>query len=47
MAQVVVTADMETESSRFPLEMEVMKLEMFPPGHEATNIIPIATMGVM
>ena len=47
MAAVVVTADMDTESSRLPLEMEVMKFDTLPPGQEPTRIIPIATIGVM
>ena len=43
----VVTADIDTESSRLPLEMAVMKFDTLPPGHEPTKIIPIATIGVM
>ena len=47
MAAVVVTADIDTESSRLPFEIEVMKFDTLPPGHDATKIIPIATIGVM
>ena len=47
MAAVVVTADIDTDNSRFPFEIEVIKFEILPPGHEATNIIPMATIGVM
>ena len=47
MAAVVVTADIDTESSRLPLEMEVMKFDTLPPGQEPTRIIPIATIGVI
>ena len=47
MAAVVVTADIDTESSRLPFEMEVMKFDTLPPGQEPTKIMPIATIGVM
>ena len=47
MAAEVVTADIDTESSRLPFEIEVIKFDTFPPGHDATKIIPIATIGVM
>src|SRR5690554_5064853 len=35
----------ETESATFAPEIEDIKLEMFPPGQEATNIIPNANAG--
>ena len=41
----VLKAVRETDSSEFPLESEVMKFEMFPPGHDATRIIPKAIIG--
>ena len=34
-----------TDNSMFPLENDVMKFEIFPPGHAATNSIPSATIG--
>ena len=36
-----------TESSTFAFESELMKLEMLPPGHEATSIIPMAMVQEM
>lgn len=45
MHAAVFTAVRETDSSVFPLESEVMKFEMFPPGHDATRIIPNAIIG--
>lgn len=33
----------DIDNSTFALERELIKLEMLPPGHEATNIIPKAT----
>ena len=44
-ASAVLIAVRDTESSTFALESEDMKLEMFPPGHEATSIIPSAIIG--
>ena len=41
----VLKAVSDTESSEFPLEREMMKLDMFPPGHEATSIIHKAIIG--
>ena len=46
-AKAVVIAVRDTESSTFPLESDDMKLEMFPPGQDATRIIPNAIMGVI
>lgn len=43
----VVIAVKETDSTVFPFESDVKKLEILPPGHEATNIIPRAIIGVM
>ena len=45
-AQTLAIAVMLTESAAFPLAKEVMKLEMFPPGQAAINIIPKATLGI-
>jgi hypothetical protein len=42
----VENADRLTDNSIFPLAKEVMKFDIFPPGHAATNSIPIATDGV-
>ena len=41
----VLNAVSETDSSELPRERDVMKLEMFPPGHDATRIIPNAIIG--
>ena len=41
----VLIAVSETDNSVFPLESEVMKFDMFPPGHDATRIIPSDIMG--
>ena len=46
-AAAVVIAVKDTESSIFPFEREEIKLEMFPPGQEATKIIPRAIIGVI
>ena len=43
----VLNAVSATESSLFPLDREVMKFEMFPPGHAATRIIPKAIIGLI
>ena len=45
MQAAVLNAVSDTESSEFPLESDVMKFEMFPPGHDATRIIPSAIIG--
>ena len=41
----VLNAVSETESSVFPLESDVMKFEMLPPGQDATSIIPNEIIG--
>ena len=46
-AKAVVMAVIETDNSIFPFESDETKLEIFPPGHEATKIIPNAIIGVM
>jgi len=46
MAAVVEIAVRLTERATLPLAMELIKFEMFPPGHAATKIIPNATVGV-
>ena len=38
---------MLTDSSTLPFDREDMKLEMLPPGQEATSIMPRATIGVI
>ena len=43
----VVIAVSVTESSVLALDNCDMKLEILPPGHAATKIIPIATIGVI
>jgi hypothetical protein len=43
----VLTAVSETDSSTFPLEREVMKLEILPPGQAATRIIPSPIIGLI
>ena len=45
MQAAVLNAVRDTESSVLPRESEVMKLEMFPPGQDATRIIPRAIIG--
>ena len=45
MQAAVLNAVSDTDSSVFPLDSDVMKLEMFPPGHDATRIIPNAIIG--
>lgn len=42
IASAVLMAVRLTDSSTFAFESELMKLEMFPPGQEATSIIPMA-----
>ena len=46
-AKAVVSAVSETESSTLPFDNDVIKLEILPPGHDATKIIPMATIGVI
>ena len=41
----MLNAVSDTESSELPLESDVMKFEMFPPGHDATRIMPRANIG--
>ena len=41
----VLNAVNETDNSVFPLEKDVIKLDIFPPGHAATSIIPKAIIG--
>jgi hypothetical protein len=43
----VVTAVMETDNAILPFDSADKKLEMLPPGHDATRIIPSAIIGVM
>jgi len=42
----IVEIDVEIPPKGFPLDIELMKFEMFPPGQAATKIIPKATVGV-
>ena len=46
-ASDVVIAVSETDSTMFPFDSEDRKFDMFPPGHEATSIIPSAIIGVI
>ena len=46
-AKAVVMAVIDTDNSILPLEREDMKLDMFPPGQQATKIIPNAIIGVI
>ena len=46
-ARAVLIALSDTDNSMFAFESELMKLEMFPPGHEATRIIPMAMVQLM
>ena len=46
-AIVVVIAVNETDSMMLPLDRDERKFEMLPPGHDATNIIPSAIIGVI
>ena len=43
----VVIAVTETESMMLPFDNDDRKLEILPPGHDATNIIPRAIIGVI
>ena len=45
-AQTLATAVMHTDRAALPLAREVIKLEILPPGHAATSIIPKATLGM-
>ena len=45
MHAAVLNAVSDTDNSVFPLEKDVMKFEMLPPGHAATRIIPSAIIG--
>ncbi len=47
MAEMVATAVRLTDKAMFPFANEDMKLEMFPPGHDETKIIPKAIVGVI
>ena len=47
MARAVLIAVRLTESSTFAFDRELMKLDMLPPGQEATNIMPIAMVQLM
>lgn len=46
-AKSVVRAVIDTDNSTLPFESDDMKLDMLPPGHDATKIIPMATIGVI
>ena len=46
-AKAVVTAVIEIDNSVLPFDSDEIKFEMLPPGHDATKIIPIATIGVI
>ena len=46
-AIAVVNAVSETDSTMLPFDSDERKFEMLPPGHDATNIIPSAIIGVM
>ena len=45
MQAAVLNAVSDTDSSVFPLDREVMKFEMLPPGQDATRSIPRAIIG--
>jgi hypothetical protein len=45
MAATVEMAVSVTDSATLPFAFIDMKLEMLPPGHEATRIIPRAMLG--
>jgi hypothetical protein len=47
MASMVEIAVNVTDNSEFPLDRDVIKFEMLPPGHAATRIIPMAAVGVI
>lgn len=42
VADKVANAVKLTDNSTFPLAKDEIKLDIFPPGHDAINIIPIA-----
>ena len=46
-AKAVVTAVIEIDNSVLPFDSDEIKFEMFPPGHDATKIIPNAIIGVI
>ena len=46
-AKIVDTAVIETDNSTLPFDSDDMKLEILPPGHDATSNMPIATYGVI
>ena len=46
-ANDVVIAVSETDSTMLPFERDERKFEMFPPGQDATSIIPRAIIGVI
>ena len=46
-AAMVVMAVIDTDNSMLPFENADIKFEILPPGHDATRIIPMATIGVM
>lgn len=45
-AIVVAIAVNVTDKAMFPFANDDIKFEIFPPGHAATSIIPIAILGV-
>ena len=47
MAEIVAIAVRLTDKATLPFEREEIKFEMFPPGHEATKIMPMAMVGVI
>lgn len=46
MADKVASAVMVTDKAELPFASDDRKFEMFPPGQDATSIIPSATDGV-
>ena len=46
-AKAVVIAVIDTDSSILPFASDEIKFEILPPGHDATRIIPRATIGVI
>jgi len=47
IAASVAIAVRLTDKATLPFAREDMKLDILPPGHAATRIIPIATVGVI
>lgn len=43
----MVMAVIDTDSSTLPRDNDDMKLDILPPGHDATRIIPSAIIGVI